>query len=270
METFNLKGEIDPGGAFHDRAIGVTGAAGHLGEAITMGLARAGATVLAVGRTAESLERLAQRAAEEGGLVLPFPADINDPSAMEEALSELAKHTTRPIQGWVNNAYSGGASSLLGDLDEAAVRETLDGGLASVMRLTDQVANRMHTGGAIVNIASMYGVVSPQPGAYQDHPAFHNPPAYGAAKAGLIQFTRYAAAHLASKGIRVNALSPGACPSPQVQEQGSFIDALSARIPLGRIGAPEEIAGPAIFLLSEAASYVTGQNLVVDGGWTCW
>ena len=260
METFNLTGQ----------AIGVTGAAGHLGTAITMALARSGATVLALGRTPGPLESLSRRAAEEGCRVLPFSADITDEDAMSAALSHLESEASDPICGWVNNAYSGGASSLLGGLNEEAIRETLNSGLASVMRLTDQVAGRMHEGGSIVNVASMYGVVSPQPEAYRDHSAFHNPPAYGAAKAGLIQFTRYAAAHLAGRGIRVNALSPGACPSPEVQEQESFVDALNARIPLGRIGQPEEIAVPALFLLSGASTYVTGQNLVVDGGWTCW
>ena len=92
----------------------------------------------------------------------------------------------------------------------------------------------------------------------------------GKARRGLIQFTRYAAVHLAERSIRVNAVSPGACPSPAVQGDQSFIDALEARIPLGRIGQPGEVAGAVHFLLSDAASYVTGHNLVVDGGWTTW
>ena len=125
-------------------------------------------------------------------------------------------------------------------------------------------------GGSIVNVSSMYGMVSPQPSLYAEHERFHNPPGYGAAKAGLLQFTRYAATHLAAKGIRVNALSPGAFPSPQVQRSEGFVRALEQRVPLGRIGQPEELGGAVVFLLSDASSYMTGHNLVVDGGWTTW
>ena len=188
---------------------------------------------------------------------------------MDEALDHLEEEAG-PLRGWVNNAYSGGAASLMGGLDSEAVKATLDTGLAAVMTLTDHIAGRMQQGGAIVNIASMYGMMSPQPGAYRAHPQFHNPPAYGAAKAGILQFTRYAAVHLASKGIRVNAVSPGACPSPGVQEDRAFIEALEKRIPMGRIGEADEVAGSIHFLLSDASTYMTGHNLVVDGGWTIW
>jgi NAD(P)-dependent dehydrogenase (short-subunit alcohol dehydrogenase family) len=255
--------------ALNGRALGVTGAGGHLGAAMTLALAQAGATVLAVGRTEAPLERVAAAAHEGPGEVLPFVADIRDASQMTAALDHLVA-AAGPVRGWVNNAYSGGAATLLGALDEQAVKDTLDGGLAAVMCLTDQVAARMSEGGAIVNVASMYGIVAPQPDAYREHAAFHNPPAYGAAKAGLIQFTRYAAVHLAKAGVRVNTVSPGACPSPAVQREAGFIEALEARIPLGRIGQPPEIAGAVHFLLSDASTYVTGHNLVVDGGWTSW
>ncbi|MGB0589266.1 MAG: SDR family oxidoreductase [Myxococcota bacterium] len=255
--------------ALNGRALGVTGAGGHLGAAMTLALARAGATVLAVGRTRGSLERVAEAAEDGPGEVLPFVADIGDASQIEAALDHLTS-TAGSLRGWVNNAYSGGSATLLGALDEQAVTDTLEGGLGVVMRVTDQVASRMTRGGAIVNVASMYGMVAPQPEAYREHAAFHNPPAYGAAKAGLIQFTRYAAVHLAGAGVRVNAVSPGACPSPSVQEEAGFIEALEARIPLGRIGQPSEVAGAVHFLVSDAATYVTGHNLVVDGGWTSW
>ena len=97
---------------------------------------------------------------------------------------------------------------------------------------------------------------------------FANPPHYGVAKAGIIQLTRYAAVHLAAQGIRVNSISPGPFPSKEVQKNTDFIETLSKNVPLGRIGKPEELLGSVIFLLSSASSYITGQNIIVDGGWT--
>jgi NAD(P)-dependent dehydrogenase (short-subunit alcohol dehydrogenase family) len=98
-----------------------------------------------------------------------------------------------------------------------------------------------------------------------------NPPFYGAAKAALVQFTRYAAVQLAPERIRVNAISPGCFPPAKiVAEQPSFIQRLQRHIPMRRIGSPGELVGPLLFLASDASSYVTGVNLAVDGGWTAW
>jgi len=126
------------------------------------------------------------------------------------------------------------------------------------------------TSGSVVNVASMYGMVAPDQRLYEASPAYRNPPAYGAAKAAVLQLTRYAACALAPRGIRVNAVSPGPFPGETVQQDRRFIERLASRVPLGRIGSPEEMIGPVVFLLSDAASYVTGHNLVVDGGWTAW
>jgi gluconate 5-dehydrogenase len=114
-------------------------------------------------------------------------------------------------------------------------------------------------------------MVSPDPRIYGSS-GFDNPPQYGVAKAGLIQLTRYLACHLAPEGIRVNSVSPGPFPPIETvaREHPEFLKALENRVPLGRVGKPEEMAGVIVFLASNASSYITGANIPVDGGWTAW
>jgi NAD(P)-dependent dehydrogenase (short-subunit alcohol dehydrogenase family) len=124
--------------------------------------------------------------------------------------------------------------------------------------------------GSIVLFSSMYGSVSPDPRLYEA-PMNPNPVEYGVGKAGIQQLARYLAVHYGPRGVRCNAISPGPFPNPAVQAaQPAFIDRLAQKVPLGRVGQSSEIAGAVVFLLSDAASFITGQNLAVDGGWTIW
>lgn len=251
----------------------VTGGAGHIGSELTLGLAALGATVVACDRRPEALDALLLRA-QAGGLgdaVVPVAADVAGEDGVRATLDAVAARGLRP-DGWVNGAAAS-RPSLWPGLEAEAVRATVEGALTATMLATGLAAERMREdggGGSIVSVASMYGLVAPQPAAYAAHPRYHSPPAYGAAKAGLLQFTRYMAVHLAPHGIRVNAVSPGAFPVPAVQADEAFVAELAARTPLGRIGRPQELVGPVAFLLSDASSFVTGHDLVVDGGWTVW
>jgi NAD(P)-dependent dehydrogenase (short-subunit alcohol dehydrogenase family) len=251
--------------------IGVSGGGSHLGRAIALGLAALGATVVVFGRRREPLDETASLAEELTGTIIAEPADQHLDADLARILDRIEKEAGR-VHGWVNNAV-GGRRSLLRSLERAAVEETVESTLSDLILATEAVASRMIAkaqGGAIVNVASMYGLVSPNPETYRNHPQFHNPPAYGAAKAGVIEFTRYAACHYAPDGIRVNCVSPGPFPSPIVQREAGFVAELARRVPLGRVGSACELAGPVAFLLSPLSSFITGHDLVVDGGWTTW
>lgn len=262
MRLFDLTG----------RGIGLTGGGGHLGRSLAFGLAEAGAVVVICGRREAPLLEVSQEAQRRNllGSVVPHVADVAVAEQVEAVLDAVESAAGR-VDGWVNNAYSGPAGKLL-EVTRAEAESSLSNGFTNCLMATQAAARRMipHGRGSIVNIASMYGLVSPQPEAYRGSPEFHNPPAYGAAKAALLQFTRYAACHLAPHALRVNAVSPGPFPSPEVQKNSAFVRELNARVPLGRIGRPEELVGAVIFFLADASSFVTGANLVVDGGWTAW
>ena len=120
---------------------------------------------------------------------------------------------------------------------------------------------------SIVNISTMYALAAPDPAMYEGTP-YLSPPGYGEAKAGMLQMTRYLAAFLAPRGVRVNAVSPGPFPHGKSASDRKFVRRLAERCLLGRTGRPEEIGGAVLYLASDASSFVTGQNLVVDGGWT--
>ena len=239
---------------------------------MTRSVLEAGAVTVTIGRSEGRLESLRNSTPRTlSHRLVSIAGDASDEATMEAAFAAGEDHGVR-LAGWVNNVF-GVKPSHLGSLDSDAVRSTLDQSLTNVMLTCDRVGSRMarEGGGSIVNVASMYGVVAPDPGNYRQAASMASPPAYGAAKAGLIQFTRHAGVEWAKSGVRVNALVPGPFPSQEVRESSpEFVADLAKRVPMARVGEPGELGPACVFLLSGASSFVTGQQLVADGGWTAW
>jgi NAD(P)-dependent dehydrogenase (short-subunit alcohol dehydrogenase family) len=248
----------------------VTGAAGHLGSAMAAALAEAGASLYLNGRKPGPLEaqRDSLRAQGHKAEILPF--DVTDRAARSGAVAGLTR-----LDVLVNLAYTGRPGTIAMATPEDFTT-AFESGVTAAFELSRECLPALREavcakgGASIVNIASMYGHVSPDPRLYGES-GLNSAPWYGAAKGGLIQLTRYLACHLAPERIRVNAISPGPFPRTEISAgKSDFIQRLEQKVPMGRIGMPEEIAGPLLFLASDASSYVTGINLPVDGGWTAW
>jgi NAD(P)-dependent dehydrogenase (short-subunit alcohol dehydrogenase family) len=253
----------------------LTGATGHLGKALAQGLCEAGAHLIINARSQANLENLAARLKKQGHQISLAPFDISDEAACRKAISSIGSRLGA-LDGIINNAYGGSPGTLeaaqVKDF-ELSCRQNIIAPFVlmhQALPLLKEAGQRHPDGAAVVNIASMYGMVSPDPRIYGDSGS-NNPPFYGVGKAGMIQLTRYLACHLAEWNIRVNSVSPGPFPPPTIEpEKPELYAHLCNKTPLHRIGRSRELVGPVIFLLSPAASYVTGVNLPVDGGWTAW
>ena len=247
-----------------NKVILVTGGYGHLGRAITESLAFHGATVI-VGAIDESKFK-ENYIAQDRVHFIEF--DISDSNSISNAYKEILDRW-RKLDAIVNNAFylQGKAPENLTDEEWNIGAE---GTLGSVYKCIREVIPhyKKQGYGKIINVSSMYGIIAPDFNIYTESPEFLNPPHYGAAKAGVLQLTRYFASYLGKDNILVNAVTPGAFPSKKVQEDKEFVKKLSEKTCLGRIGSPVDIAGAFVFLASDAANYITGQNIIVDGGWT--
>jgi NAD(P)-dependent dehydrogenase (short-subunit alcohol dehydrogenase family) len=253
LEMFSLSGGV----------LLVTGAAGGIGSALAVGLAQLGAQVGCLDRPGASLATTVDAIREAGGRALLIEADVTDPAALGSAVADTER-VLGPLTGAVNCAGVN-AQVAAYDMTEAQWRSLMDVNVNGVFHAcqAEGRALRRNGGGSIVNIGSISAHIANR-GLAQAH--------YNSSKAAVLQLSKSLALEWAPDGVRVNSLSPGYTATPMARHPDVWphVQAYIADIPLARMAAPEELVGPAAFLLGAASSYVTATDLLVDGGACAW
>ena len=262
----------------------VTGGAGMLGTRYAEAIAEAGGIPVLADLRSDALDEAAARIRDATGVdAVGVPADIASKDDVEALVRRVEERFGR-IDILVNNAaltVKGGSETMQGyfspfeDYPLDLWQRALDVNLTGTFLMTQAVGRMMvaQQRGVVLNIGAVYGMVGPDHRIYEGitnqygGPAFNTPVSYSTTKGGILNFTRYLATYWADKGIRVNSFSPGAVYD---EHDATFVSQLTHRIPLGRMAGKDEYKGVLLFLVSDASSYMTGANVVVDGGWTSW
>ena len=241
----------------------VTGGAGLIGREVVKGLHEFGAKVYVADINKKETDKIA------GTEIKDVYCNINSENSVREFVDNIVKKDGR-IDIFVNCAYPRTKDWGLKfeEVPFESWKKNLDAHLGGYFLCCKIAAEQMkkQSGGVIINFASIYGVVAPDFSIYEGT-EMTMPAAYSAIKGGIITFTKYLATYYAKYNVRANVISPGGLFDNQPR---SFVDRYSQKTPLGRMGTPTEVVGAVIYLASDASSYVTGQNLMVDGGWTAW
>jgi NAD(P)-dependent dehydrogenase (short-subunit alcohol dehydrogenase family) len=262
----------------------LTGASGFLGRTFALALLANGARVIALGRSERLLTEAKLWANQFGAdKIAVHQIDMYDVEALNALCKSIAAEE-KTIDILVNNAHELGAATGFntpsGSLENSTFdqwQRNLQGGVYWAVQTTQHLGTKMKEQGrgSIINIATMYASVAPRPQLYAGTDSL-NPPGYSASKAALAAFTRYTASFWGESGVRANCISPGPFSNTEdvgtgqnaVQEDSPFVKRLKGYTVLNRIGRPIELCGALLFLASDASTYITGQNLNVDGGWT--
>lgn len=262
-----------------ERTVIVTGGAGLLGRQFAKTLYSAGASVVIADLDGDRAVRVADEIDSSKKRAIAFQVNITSQAEVQELVnSSLGKF--KGIDILVNSAamdpkfdpaHAAQQSGAFEDYPLSAWNDALEVNLTGMFLVTQAVAKQMAAKdrGVIINICSTYGLVGPDQRIYQreNEPPRYKPVYYSVTKAAVLGFTRYLASYYAGKNIRVNALSPGGVFN---DHDDDFVKNYAARTILGRMAKEGEMNGAILFLASDASSYMTGANLVVDGGWTAW
>lgn len=256
----------------------VTGGAGILGQYFCAALAAQGAKVAVLDREQSDAPAFAESLAARYSIdARAYAVDVACPASVSD-VCDAVHHDMGDVTVLHNNAASKGESldrffeplevfSL--DTWKEIMAVNLDGAFLVAREFGQRMAQRGR--GSIIQTASIYGVKGPDQRIYEGSEylgrEINTPAVYSASKAGVIGLTRHLATYWADQGVRVNTLTPGGVESGQ---NGEFSRRYSARVPMGRMARPEEMVGALVFLASDASSYITGQNIIVDGGLSCW
>jgi NAD(P)-dependent dehydrogenase (short-subunit alcohol dehydrogenase family) len=252
----------------------VTGGVGGLASCFCETLCELGAGLMLLDRNEDAVKAAAASLHEKFGTeVTAVAVDLENEESLREAMTFVLQHHPK-LEILINCAAFVGSSNLEGwvapfeQQSVATWRRAIEVNLTAAFTLSQGLAPALRASGhgRIINFSSIYGVSAPDFSIYEGLPAMGNPAAYAASKAGLVQLTKWLSTALAPD-IRVNCLSPGGVYSGQAEE---FVRRYSAKTPLGRMANPTDIAGVVAFLATDLSRYMTGQNLMVDGGWTVW
>jgi len=260
----------------------VTGGPGLLGKEFCRTLAEAGAAVVVVDINAQAAQALADQLVQVGHKATAAPTDVTDPASVNRMV-EIALDNFGRLDVLVNSAAldpkfdpeaaaRGIPAGSFEDYPLDSWKQALDVNLTGMFLCCQAAVKPMLAQGkkgSIINICSTYGLVAPDQRLYQREgkQAAYKPVYYSVTKAGVLGLTRYLSAYFAGTDLRVNALTPGGVFN---NHDEVFLKAYSARTVMGRMAHKHEMNGALLFLASDASSYMTGSNLVVDGGWTAW
>ncbi len=257
LQNFDLTGRVGI----------VTGATGYLGAAMSRGLPDAGCRLIVTGQDENRARQAAAKLPGKGHMGLAL--NLEDSSSIDR-VARTAESEMGRIDVLVNCAYRDPPAGLTMEEEWAAAFRI---GVTGPYMLAEKVIQHLIKNGrpgSIINIGSIYGVGSNYPRDYDGLPVT-SPGYYNALKGAVIALSKYMAVKYAKQGIRVNSVSPGCYLNDRLlKEMPEFCERFTQEMPMGRLGKPDEIRGMIVYLAGDASTYTTGQNFLVDGGWTAW